>query len=209
MNEEILFQADAYYTEKIEKFGTTNLGVDWNSSESQEKRFEQLTSLISTDAREVMTICDYGCGYGAYYDYLKKMKYTNFHYTGIDISKKMIEAAEVGHKTENLEFINGSKLVSNYDYIVASGIFNVRQSVSNDDWWSYIIETLKMFNAHAKRGFAFNCLTKYSDKEYMKNYLYYCDPLMLFDFIKNNFSKNVALLHDYDLYEFTILVRLL
>jgi len=50
-------------------------------------------------------------------------------------------------------------------------------------------------------------LTKYSDREYMKEYLYYADPLFIFDYCKRNFSKKVALIHDYELYEFTILVR--
>ena len=50
-------------------------------------------------------------------------------------------------------------------------------------------------------------LTKYSDKEYMRDNLYYADPLFIFDYCKRNFSKQVALLHDYGLYEFTILVK--
>ena len=37
--------------------------------------------------------------------------------------------------------------------------------------------------------------------------LYYADPLDLFDYCKRNFSKNVALLHDYRLYDFTLIVR--
>jgi len=37
--------------------------------------------------------------------------------------------------------------------------------------------------------------------------LYFGDPLLYFDFCKRNFSRNVALLHDYGLYDFTILVR--
>jgi hypothetical protein len=34
------------------------------------------------------------------------------------------------------------------------------------------------------------------------------DPLRLFDHCKRTFSPDVALLHDYPLWEFTILVRL-
>jgi len=41
----------------------------------------------------------------------------------------------------------------------------------------------------------------------MRPDLYYADPLFLFDFCKQNFSKNVALLHDYRLYDFTLIVR--
>jgi hypothetical protein len=56
-------------------------------------------------------------------------------------------------------------------------------------------------------GFAFNCLTAYSDAHKMQSYLYYADPCRLFDLCKRRYSRNVALLHDYGLYEFTILVR--
>ena len=41
----------------------------------------------------------------------------------------------------------------------------------------------------------------------MRPDLYYADPCELFDRCKRRYSRNVALLHDYDLYEFTILVR--
>jgi hypothetical protein len=57
------------------------------------------------------------------------------------------------------------------------------------------------------RGFAFNCLTAYSDQDKMRPDLHYADPCELFDICKRKYSRNVALLHDYGLYEFTILVR--
>jgi hypothetical protein len=41
----------------------------------------------------------------------------------------------------------------------------------------------------------------------MRDDLYYADPLFLFDYCKRNFAKNVALLHDYRIYDFTIIVR--
>jgi hypothetical protein len=62
-------------------------------------------------------------------------------------------------------------------------------------------------NSLSRAGFAFNALTKYSDAEFMRPDLYYADPLFLFDHCKCRYSKFVALLHDYPLYEFTILVR--
>jgi hypothetical protein len=41
----------------------------------------------------------------------------------------------------------------------------------------------------------------------MKPELYYADPLFMFDHCKKKFSKNVALLHDYEEFDFTIIVR--
>jgi hypothetical protein len=95
----------------------------------------------------------------------------------------------------------------NRDFVIASGIFNVKQQASDSEWNTYILETLHHMNSFSLTGFAFNVLSAYSDKEYMRNDLYYADPLSLFDYCKRNFSKYVALLHDYPLYEFTILVK--
>ena len=50
-------------------------------------------------------------------------------------------------------------------------------------------------------------LSTYSDVERRRADLYYADPHMVFDYCKRTFSPAVALLHDYPLYEFTILVR--
>jgi hypothetical protein len=68
-------------------------------------------------------------------------------------------------------------------------------------------ETLDALDRTSRSGFAFNCLTSYSDADKMRDYLYYADPCALFDLCKKRYSRNVAILHDYDLYEFTILVR--
>lgn len=64
-NQEILKQVDVYFAEKIQKFGATHWGVDWNSDESQCLRFEQLTKIV-TKSDEPFSICDFGCGYGRY-----------------------------------------------------------------------------------------------------------------------------------------------
>jgi hypothetical protein len=41
----------------------------------------------------------------------------------------------------------------------------------------------------------------------MRPELWYPDPAWAFDLCKRRYSKEVALLHDYGLYEFTMLVR--
>ena len=68
--------------------------------------------------------------------------------------------------------------------------------------------TLETLAELSIRGFAFNMLTSYSDTDKMRPDLYYGDPAFFFDHCKRRYSRNVALLHDYGLYEFTIIVRL-
>jgi len=120
----------------------------------------------------------------------------------------MIEkATDVNVKTSNGEFI--SKLDDNrkWDYVVASGLFNVQLKTNTLDWEAYIRETIDAFNAISIKGFGFNILTSYSDLDKMKDYLHYGDPLFYFDYCKKKYARNVSLLHDYGLYEFTILVK--
>jgi hypothetical protein len=93
------------------------------------------------------------------------------------------------------------------DYVVASGIFSARFSIPDEDWLAYIIATIATMDSRSRRGFAFNALTKYSDAHLMRDELYYADPGFLFDLCKRHYSRNVALLHDYDEYDFTIIVR--
>ena len=122
----------------------------------------------------------------------------------------MIKAAKSKCKeNNNLNFSlidNSSEMLSS-DYTVSSGIFNVKMNFSDEDWYQYIIKTLQDMNNHSQLGFAFNMLTSYSDKEFKREDLYYGDPCHFFDYCKRNFSKNISLLHDYNLYDFTIIVR--
>ena len=70
-----------------------------------------------------------------------------------------------------------------------------------------MLSVLSEFNQLSLHGFSSNFLTKYSDADKMRSDLYYADPMFLFDYCKRNFSRNVALLHDYRLYDFTLVVR--
>lgn len=197
-------QVNEYYTSKIKEFGTTPQGVDWNSVESQELRFEILSNLIKED--EHFSVLDFGCGFGSMLAYFET-KYNSFDYIGFDVSEEMISTAlDIFPNKETVKWIT-SLPNEKTDYVIASGIFNVKLKNSEEDWLKYILETIEEINKCADKGFSFNILTKYSDEEYMKDYLYYADPLYLFDYCKKHFSKNVALLHDYNLYEFSIIVR--
>jgi hypothetical protein len=129
-------------------------------------------------------------------------------YTGCDVSNDMIEAANARYANQaNAHFVMASEPPDMADYGVASGIFNVRLGRSDAEWQQYLETTLDVLHNTSRHGFAFNCLTSYSDADKMRDYLYYADPCWLFDLCKRRYSRHVALLHDYGLYEFTILVR--
>ena len=194
-----------YFLDCFTKFGPEPKGLNWNSKEAQEIRFEQICKVI--DFSSPFSIIDYGCGYGSLIDYLKQ-KGQDFSYTGFDIVKEMIHKGRELHSSETKYiFVSEERSLSKCDYVVESGVFNVKHSNSDTEWTKYVIELLNKMNNLAEKGLACNFLTKYSDSEFMRPDLYYADPLFFFDYCKRNFSRNVALLHDYDLYDFTIIVR--
>jgi SAM-dependent methyltransferase len=194
-----------YYSAKLAEHGETPRGVDWNGAESQRLRFEQLNKIIDHPAG--FCINDLGCGYGAFYEFLCS-HYADFAYNGFDVSNAMIRAAKARYATnKNARFAIAAEPSEIAHYCVASGIFNVRLGRNDDQWREHLGNTLDILHRTSSEGFAFNCLTCYSDVDKMRNYLYYADPCALFDLCKRRYSKHVALLHDYGLYEFTILVR--
>ena len=194
---------DNYYTDKLIMHGAIPKGVDWNSEECQFTRFKQVSKIIETDRP---TINDIGCGYGKYLEYLIK-NYKKIQYRGYDLSNEMIKEASKQYPNNKFFHISNLDDITNAEYSISSGIFNVKIKYSKTEWLSYILDTLKQIDLKSDKGFSFNMLTKYSEKKYMRDNLYYADPLFFFDYCKINFSKNVSLIHDYNLYEFTILVK--
>lgn len=194
-----------YYSEKVRQHGETARGVDWNSTESQETRFDQLLRIVPSVAREY-SILDYGCGYGAIIGMLTE-RGQPFRYQGYDVSEEMILRARRLHPEDRYDFTTKQEELKPCDYVVASGVLNVRLKASEAGWKEYVLETLDELHRLSLKGFAFNALTRYSDPEQMRDDLFYADPSWLFDHCKRSYTGQVALLHDYGLYEFTILAR--
>jgi SAM-dependent methyltransferase len=154
------------------------------------------------------TILDYGCGYGALAGWLAKSEIAFSRYQGFDFIPSMIEQARhLFGALEKVEFSNDDAEVKPADFVIASGLLGLKLDTELSEWESYVFSLVQRLWNYARRGFAFNSLTSYSDPERMRPDLYYPHPARLFDFCKRNLSRNVAILHDYGLYEFTVLVR--
>ena len=200
-------ETNRLYERLLREFGDSPHAVNWKNREAQYIRFQQLVKIIQT---QQFSINDLGCGLGDLVSYLDESG-MNFTYHGYDIAPGMIESAKRKFIKRGsdiaFELIDDPSEMKVADYTIESGIFNRRFGESDESWLAYILKTLGVMYDKSAVGFAFNALTKYSDKELMRSDLYYADPCFLFDYCKVNFTKNVALLHDYNLYDFTILVK--
>lgn len=204
----ILQTVGKYYADRIDRFGPTPRGVDWNSAESQELRFNRLLELV-TPAQCIASpsILDVGCGYGALLDYMRQRS-LQLEYHGFDISEPMVATARARHAgVDGAVFTSDARTLRPATYAVASGIFNVKLSYTLEEWREYVLDTLAALDGWSTAGFAFNMLSTQSDPYLRRDDLFYADPRELFDLCTQRFSPRVALLHDYPLFEFTVIVR--
>lgn len=184
--------------------------VGWKNEQAQLSRFRQLAKVIEHGSDEAFSINDLGCGLGGFSDFLVSSGFNHCKYFGYDVFERMVEESRKVHaNAANRSFIkiNEANDMRCSDYTVASGVLNLKFTIPEHEWLYYVLETINAMHSRSIRGFAFNVLTRYSDKEFMKSELYYADPCFLFDYCKRNLSKDVALLHDYREYDFTIIVR--
>lgn len=201
----ILSDVAAYYTAKLDTHGATPQGVDWNGAESHQLRHRQFLRLL--EGHRNGSIIDLGCGFGDFLGFLRGAGHRG-HFAGYDIAPNMIAAARKLHgEGDDRSWHIGAVPEQQADFALASGIFNVKGDVPDDVWLGYVHETMDVLARAGRRGFGFNVLSLSSDPDRRRSNLYYADPSQMLAYCLSRYGRSVALLQDYGLYEFTVLVR--
>ena len=201
----ILLEISAYYTSKLAAHGSTPQGVDWNGADSHEQRHKQFLRLL--DGSPNASIIDLGCGFGDFLRFLRDAGHKGC-FIGYDIAPNMIEKARELHgESDNRQWRIGAEPAEVADFAIASGIFNVKGGVTNEIWTRHVHRTIDILARAGQRGFAFNVLSMSSDTDRRRPGLYYADPTDMLAHCLSQYGRSVALLQDYGLYEFTIVVR--
>jgi SAM-dependent methyltransferase len=201
----ILDEVAAYYGSKLAEYGPTAKGVDWNSEDSHALRHQQFLRLIG-EARDA-SVLDLGCGFGDFRRFLQAQGHRG-PFIGYDVAPGMIAAAARLHgEGPHCRWRVGAVPEESVDFAVASGIFNVKRGIPLDRWQSHVRGTIDVLARAARRGFAFNMLSLSSDPERRRPDLYYADAAAMLAYCVSRFGRSVALMQDYGLYEFTVIVR--
>jgi SAM-dependent methyltransferase len=202
---EILTGIAAYYASKLKAHGSTPQGVDWNGIESHERRHRQFLRLL--DGNPNASVIDLGCGFGDFLRFLRTQGHQG-RFIGYDIAPTMVEKARELHgEAADREWRIGAEPADGADFAIASGIFNVKGDVPDDSWNRYVQRTIDILARAGRRGFAFNVLSLSSDPDRRRPNLYYADPAEMLAYCLSKYGRSVALLQDYGLYEFTVVVR--
>lgn len=201
----ILSDAAAYYASRLAQHGATSQGVDWNGAELHQRRHAQFLRLLAED-REA-SVLDLGCGFGDFLRFLRAAGHCG-RYVGYDIAPSMIaKARELFGEGDDRQWHVGAAPEETADFAVASGIFNVKGDIPGNDWHVYVNDMIDVLARLGRRGFGFNVLSLSSDPARRKPHLHYADPTATLEHCLLRYGRSVALLQDYGLYEFTIIVR--
>jgi len=197
----------AYYDQKLQRYGATPLGVDWTCLATQELRFVHLLKLC--DFSTAFSLNDLGCGYGALVAYLTKYhSQAEVDYLGVDLSAAMVRRAKRLHQRQGIvRFINGSVSPGIADYSVASGIFNVKLHHSLVSWERFVRGTLVDMDATSRRGFAVNFMAPVPRGQSSPVELYRTTPDAWTSYCQEKLGCSVEVLENYGMREFTLLAR--
>lgn len=205
VDSKLLSEVAQYYSAKLQQHGPTPRGVDWNGPESHQLRHRQFLRLLA-DVPDA-SIIDLGCGFGDFLSFLRSAGFRG-HFTGYDVAAKMIEKARELHgENDGQSWHVGAAPERISDFAIASGIFNVKGDTADEEWTGYINRTLDILAQASRVGFGFNILSLSSDPDRRRPHLHYADPARTLEHCLSRYGRSVALLQDYGLYEFTVLVR--
>jgi SAM-dependent methyltransferase len=194
-----------YYASKLAAHGPTPQGVDWNGVASHELRHRQFLRLL--DGIPDASLLDLGCGFGDFFRFLRAEGHRG-RYIGYDIAPDMIaEALRLHGQGADRQWRVGAEPEEGADFAIASGILNVIGDAPVEMWERYVLETIDILARVGRRGFAFNVLSLSSDPERRAANLYYADASKTLSYCLGRYGRSVALLQDYGLYEFTVIVR--
>ena len=177
-------EINTQYSKRFREFGATPKGVFWVSTERQETRFDLILKEIQniSPGQTVLDIADIGCGYGSLADYLsRKLSRSDFKYEGLDINMDLIEHCRRNFLETNIRFAVGRKPLSNKDFIIMSGTYNLATTKDVSLWEKYLFDCLSECWAYTKSAMIFNLQTSKTRKIASQN-IYYAKTSDIIDF---------------------------
>ena len=177
------------YTNRLMKYGNSPQGLFWKNSFTQIHRFELIiTALNKYSNLKKFTICDIGCGYGKFFEFLRdKFKKSTFQYQGCDLNNKLIDYCTKNYSDKNCKFYKKSSPKSIVDFSVMSGTFNLSVTDDIKIWEKYILKNLASIWKQTNKIMAFNLLNQNERK--IEQGLYYTNKNWIKDICEQNFGK--------------------
>ena len=196
----------SHYESCLAKHGDTHRGVDWPRKQDAATRYRIMLELIREPSK-TCSILDFGCGAAHLFDYIVEQGMSSIDYTGLDISEKFIALCKEKYPCRPfycLDFLTEDKVVPEVDYIIMNGVFTEKRSVEYGEMFAYFRSLLEKVFPLARKGLAFNVMSKQVDWE--RDDLFHLSLDEMASFTAKSLSRNFIVRNDYGLYEYTVYV---
>jgi len=196
-----------HYESCFEQHGDTSKGMDWPNESENIRRFNVMLGVIGSRGNSNTTLLDFGCGTAHLLDYIKTNTSYDLRYSGCDLSAVFINVAKKKHFGSDfyeLDILNKSQDLPNFDFIICNGVFTEKRELSFDQMWEYFKKIILIIYEKANCGISFNVMSKAVDWE--RDDLFHLSTDLLINFITQNISRNFIIRNDYGLYEYTVYI---
>ena len=197
----------ASFEKRVAQFGADPRSAFWKDEEWQKRRYDILSRLFDEpDRLGGISITDFGCGYGAFFDYLAdRPVMKNSRYTGIDMSAAMIEEANARIRDSRATFQSHLIATETADYTVVCGTYNMSLGANRDEWADYVKASLEQLWSKTTKAMGFNMLRFDAPDQYPG--LYYADGMEFVKFCNETLSPDITYTDDRPLPDWTIIIR--
>lgn len=198
-----------HYEACLARHGDTHRGVDWPNETDAKTRYRVMLEVVrkTETPQPPMTLLDFGCGAGHLLEHLRAEQRKDIRYIGLDMSPKFVELCR--DKFPGTEFLCGDILqgdveIPQVDYVVMNGVFTEKRSLPFEVMFAYFREVLRRVYPLARRGLAFNVMSKHVDWE--RDDLFHLPFDSLATFLRREISRHYQFRADYGLFEYTAYV---
>ncbi len=194
-------KCETYY----DRFGDNYRGVGWTETQEEvDTRFGVMLDVIRD--KGPVTLLDFGSGLSHLYVYIQREHLDEIEYSALDLSERFVRLSRekfpsVPHY--HMDILEEDTL-SDFDYVVLNGVFNSKCEFSFNEMLQYFCATIRKTFSHARRGIAFNVMSKQVDWE--RDDLFHLPLDLLADFLTREISRHFVIRNDYGLYEYTVYV---
>ena len=197
-----------HYERKLREHGDNHRGVDWPNRPDAEKRYDVMLDMIGNSPTSA-SLLDIGCGLAHLYDRIVEKRWdTLLTYEGLDVSPAFIAACRRKHP--HIEFHEVDILAPDsvllparqYDYVVLNGVFTEKLAMSHAEMSGFFQRMLATAFEFARKGVAFNVMSKHVDWE--RDDLFHLPFDEMAGFVTRNLTRDFVIRNDYGLFEYTV-----
>jgi SAM-dependent methyltransferase len=196
-----------HYEQCLARHGDHHRGVDWPKADEADVRYSIMLGVIPASSTAPITLLDFGCGAGHLLEFIRRHRSPGLEYHGLDISDQFVALCRT--KFAGVPFFRADILddgvdLPDFDYIVMNGVFTEKRQLAHETMWEYVQAVLRRTWPHARRGLAFNVMSKHVDWERDDLFHLSCDDLTAF--LRAELSPHTVIRQDYGLFEYTTYV---